>query len=227
MGVGWWLFFFGFVCLAFGVGWPLLFFVGVRYVRGCFGWLFWFSLFWPRLARLFALVPGLVSSVLAGGRGVAVGCAAGLDACVRSVAGAGRFSLFAAAAFAPAGCAPGSPAALVARSAALVRAVAASGPGAGFVVFPAGALPGWAGAFRFLRRLLFRLRLRHLGQRRLCRWAGPAGCRLWPARRFAPCLVGLVGARRPIWRLVVWLPPRVRPALSVLVGLSLLPIPRP
>lgn len=76
-------------------------------------------------------VPALVSSVLASGRGVAVGCAPGLDSLVRSacpsaevfrVAGAGR-------------------GAFAARSVACVRAVAASGSGAGWVSFPGALCP--------------------------------------------------------------------------------------
>ena len=87
------------------------------------------------------LVAPVVGSVLRSGRGVAVGCAAGADALVR--AAAPGCAVFSAAAF------PGLPAraALAARSAALVSAVAASGVGAAFVGFvasgpcPAGLLP--------------------------------------------------------------------------------------
>ena len=87
------------------------------------------------------LVAPVVGSVLASGRGVAVGCAAGADALVR--AAAPGCAVFSVAAF------PGLPAraALAARSAALVSAVAASGPGAAFVGFvasgpcPAGLVP--------------------------------------------------------------------------------------
>ena len=84
------------------------------------------------------VVSALVSSVLAAGRGVATGCAPGLDALVRSACPSAR--VFAAASF---GSGRG---AFAARSVALVRAVAASGPEAAFVVFPgrpcpAGLLP--------------------------------------------------------------------------------------
>lgn len=76
-------------------------------------------------------VSGLVRSVLGAGRGVAVGCAPGLDALVRS-------------------CCPDavvfrarsrSAASLVSRSVGCVRAVAGSGAGRGFVVFPGGPCP--------------------------------------------------------------------------------------
>jgi hypothetical protein len=81
-------------------------------------------------------VVGVVSAVVAAGRSVAVGCAGGLDLFVRSAApGALVFSVvgprgqrLAAAVFA-------------ARSVRLVRAVAAGGPGSGFVVFPAAPCP--------------------------------------------------------------------------------------
>ena len=87
-----------------------------------------------RLSLSFApAVAGVVGSVLAAGRSVAVGCAAGADAFVRSVApGALVFSV---AAF---GAGRG---AFAARSVALVRAVAAGGPGSGFVVFPGASCP--------------------------------------------------------------------------------------
>ena len=79
-------------------------------------------------------VSGVVAEVLASGRSVAVGCAAGADAFVRAAApGALVFSV------------PGSgrrPAAwFAARSVALVRSVAAAGPGSGFVAFPAAPCP--------------------------------------------------------------------------------------
>lgn len=74
-----------------------------------------------------ALAACLVRSVLASGRAVAVGDAAGADACVRRAAPGCR--VFSVSSF------PALPphAALAARSAALVSAVAASGPGAAFV----------------------------------------------------------------------------------------------
>ncbi len=80
------------------------------------------------------LVAGVVSAVLASGRSVAVGCAGGADAFVRSAApGAVVFAV------------PGSglrPAAwFAARSVALVRGVAAGGSGSGFVAFPATPCP--------------------------------------------------------------------------------------
>lgn len=102
-------------------------------------------------------VPALVGSVLAAGRSVAVGCAAGADAAVVAAAlgagGAGRLSVLAVApslAAAPAGVraaaaagasvvlgaggsAPAGAAALSARSAAVVRLAAAGGPGSGLV----------------------------------------------------------------------------------------------
>jgi hypothetical protein len=80
----------------------------------------------------------LVGSVVAAVSGpVAVGCAAGADALVRSAAGA-RAQVFHASAFAQ----PGAPraAALVARSVALVRAVAAS-PSPALVGFVSSACP--------------------------------------------------------------------------------------
>lgn len=82
------------------------------------------------------LVSSVVSSVVAGGRQVAVGCAPGADALVRSApafpAGA---VVFRASSF---GRGRG---AFAARSVALVRAVAASGPGRGLVSFPGRACP--------------------------------------------------------------------------------------
>ncbi|MDG4551739.1 MAG: hypothetical protein P9G45_15165 [Candidatus Contendobacter sp.] len=74
------------------------------------------------------LVAGVVRSVLAGGRSVAVGCAPGADLFVRAAAPGAV--VFAASAF---GSGRG---AFAARSVALVRAVAAGGPGSGLVVFP-------------------------------------------------------------------------------------------
>lgn len=87
-----------------------------------------------RLSPSFApAVAGVVGSVLAAGRSVAVGCAPGADAFVRSAAlGALVFSV---AAF---GSGRG---AFAARSVALVRAVAAGGSGSGFVVFPSAPCP--------------------------------------------------------------------------------------
>lgn len=79
------------------------------------------------------LVAGVVASVLAGGRAVAVGCVGGADAFVRSAAPGAV--VFAASAFGS------GRAAFAARSVALVRAVAAGGPGSGFVVFPGSPCP--------------------------------------------------------------------------------------
>jgi hypothetical protein len=86
------------------------------------------------------LVASVVSSVLASGRGVATGCARGADAFVRSSCpsalvfsvSSGRFGY-------------GRPA-FARRSVSLVKAVAGSGPGAGFVILadspcPAGLVP--------------------------------------------------------------------------------------
>lgn len=76
-----------------------------------------------------ALVSRVVSSVLRSGRDVAVGCAPGADALVR--ASAPSASVFRASSFSS-----GSRRSTLARrSAALVRSVAVSGPGAGFVAF--------------------------------------------------------------------------------------------
>lgn len=87
-----------------------------------------------RLAPAFApLVAGVVASVLAAGRSVAVGCAAGADAFARAAAPGAL--VFSAAAF---GSGRG---AFAIRSVALVRAVAAGGPGSGFVVFPSASCP--------------------------------------------------------------------------------------
>ncbi len=88
-----------------------------------------------RLSRSFRpLVSSVVAAVLASGRSVAVGCAAGADLFVRAAApGAVVFAV------------PGSgrrPASLfAARSVALVRSVAAGGPGSALVVFPASPCP--------------------------------------------------------------------------------------
>jgi hypothetical protein len=87
-----------------------------------------------RLSLAFApLVAGVVASALARGRSVAVGCAAGADSFVRAAAPGAL--VFSASAF---GSGRG---AFAARSVALVRAVAAGGPGSGFVVFPAAPCP--------------------------------------------------------------------------------------
>jgi hypothetical protein len=79
-------------------------------------------------------VSRVVGAAVASGLGVAVGCAAGADAFVRSAAPGAR--VFRASAFS------GPPAArLVSRSVALVRAVAASGPSARFFGFVVGPCP--------------------------------------------------------------------------------------
>ena len=83
------------------------------------------------------LVGSVVRSVLAFGRSVAVGCAAGGDLLVRSAAPGAR--VFRVSSFAGGGGPPR--AAFVRRSVALVRAVAASGAGAGFVGFVAVGCP--------------------------------------------------------------------------------------
>lgn len=89
------------------------------------------------------LVSSLVASVLASGRGVATGCASGADSLVRSAAsGSPALAVFSVAA-GPWGRGRG---AFAARSSALVSAVAASGPGSGFVGLvsspcPAGLVP--------------------------------------------------------------------------------------
>lgn len=77
------------------------------------------------------LVAACVAAAGALGLRVAVGCARGADRLVR-VAAPGAVVFRAASR---------QPAALVVRSVALVRAVAGSGPGARFVVFPGGACP--------------------------------------------------------------------------------------
>ena len=79
------------------------------------------------------LVAGVVASVLAAGRSVAVGCVGGADLFVRSAAPGAL--VFSASSFGS------GRAAFAARSVALVRAVAAGGPGSGFVVFPAAPCP--------------------------------------------------------------------------------------
>ena len=87
-----------------------------------------------RLSLVFRpLVAGVGGSVLASGRSVVVGCAGGADAFVRAAAPAAV--VFSASAF---GSGRG---AFAARSVALVRAVAAGGPGSGLVVFPAAPCP--------------------------------------------------------------------------------------
>lgn len=140
-----------------GPGHPLPVFWCVGLAR-----LLWFRFFWGRFvaaslvgftgarslgAPWSPLVASVVGSVLAGGRGVAVGCASGADLLVRSAApGALVFSV-------ASGRWGRGRGAFAGRSAALVRAVAASGPGAGagFVGFvssacPAGVVP--AGSWR-------------------------------------------------------------------------------
>ena len=79
------------------------------------------------------LVSGVVAKVLAAGRGVAVGCAAGADGFVRGAAPAAV--VFSVAAFGS------GRSAFARRSAALVRSVAAGGPGSGLVAFPAAPCP--------------------------------------------------------------------------------------
>lgn len=86
-------------------------------------------------ASVSPLVSSVVGSVVASGRGVAVGCAAGADALVRAACpGAQVFSVVT-------GRWGQGPQAFAARSSALVRAVAASGAGAGMVGFVAGPCP--------------------------------------------------------------------------------------
>lgn len=79
-------------------------------------------------------VSALVASVLASGRGVAVGCAPGLDSLVQSACPSAE--VFRVSSF---GSGRG---AFAARSVACVRAVAASGSGAGWVSFPGALCPG-------------------------------------------------------------------------------------
>ena len=81
------------------------------------------------------LVSRVVSSVLASGRSVAVGCALGADALVR--ASAPSASVFRASSFG--GGSRRSP--LARRSATLVSTVSSSGPGAGFVGFVSSPCP--------------------------------------------------------------------------------------
>lgn len=88
-----------------------------------------------------SLVRRVVGGVLRSGRGVGVGCAAGADLLVRRAAG-GRACVWRVSS----GAWGSGRGAFAARSVALVRAVAASGPGAGFVGFvaspcPAGLVP--------------------------------------------------------------------------------------
>jgi hypothetical protein len=87
------------------------------------------------------LVRRVVAGVLRSGRGVGVGCAAGADRLVRSAAG-GRACVWRVSS----GAWGSGRGAFAARSVALVRAVAASGAGAGFAGFvsapcPAGLVP--------------------------------------------------------------------------------------
>lgn len=77
-------------------------------------------------------VAGLVSSVSASGRGVAVGCAPGLDALVRAACPS-------ASVFRVSG---GGRGAFAARSVSCVRAVASSGPGCGWLSWPGSLCPG-------------------------------------------------------------------------------------
>lgn len=79
-------------------------------------------------------VAAVVAAVVAGGRGVAVGCARGADQAVR-LAAPGAQVFFASSFAGPAA------ARLAQRSAAMVAAVAASGPGCGLVGFPAQPCP--------------------------------------------------------------------------------------
>ena len=85
-------------------------------------------------AAFAALVAAVVGSVLASGRAVLVGCASGADAFVRAAAPGAR--VFSAREVSFSG-----PGAFAARSAALVRAVAAGGPGSGFAAFVVGPCP--------------------------------------------------------------------------------------
>lgn len=86
------------------------------------------------------LVSGVVSSVLAGGRLPAVGCAAGADLLVRSAC-PGAVVFWASSPVWSRQTALVPAARLSSRSVALVRAVAASGSGAGFVGFVSSACP--------------------------------------------------------------------------------------
>lgn len=82
-------------------------------------------------ASFAGLVSRLVGSVVSSGRGVAVGCAPGLDALVRSACPEAEV-------FRVDGSHAG---AFVARSVAMVRSVSGSGSGCGLVVFPGCACP--------------------------------------------------------------------------------------
>ena len=87
-----------------------------------------------RLPSVFRpLVAGVAAGVAGAGRSVVVGCAGGADCFVRSAVPAA--AVFRAASFGS------GRAAFAARSVALVRAVAAGGPGSGLVVFPAAPCP--------------------------------------------------------------------------------------
>jgi hypothetical protein len=83
-------------------------------------------------------VAELVDSVTSSGRGVAVGCASGLDLFVRSASPGAM--VFRASSM--------QPAALVSRSVAMVRAVVGSGQGCGLIVFPGCACPAGLGPSR-------------------------------------------------------------------------------
>jgi hypothetical protein len=86
-----------------------------------------------RLARSWAsLISRVVAGVRSSGFGVATGCAPGADQLVRRFAGPGR-RVFRAASR--------RPAALAARSAACVRAVARAGPGSAFAGFVSSPCP--------------------------------------------------------------------------------------
>ena len=90
-----------------------------------------------RLSPVFRpLVAAVAGAVAGAGRSVAVGCAGGADAFVRAACPAAEVFRVAGP--------PGRrlpAAAFAARSVALVRAVAAGGPGSGLVVFPAAPCP--------------------------------------------------------------------------------------
>jgi hypothetical protein len=102
-----------------GGGGPVVGFSGSRSLSGSFA----------------PLVRRVVAAVVAAGLPVAVGCAAGADRLVRAAApGARVFSVSSGVWGAGRG-------AFAARSVALVRAVAAAGPGSSFVGFVAGACP--------------------------------------------------------------------------------------
>lgn len=121
------------VCLVFpwgGFGRPFLFPLARGFVMSSA--LVGFSGSRSLPARFGGLAAELAGSVVASGRGVAVGCAPGLDALVRSACPEAEV-------FRVAGSHAG---AFVARSVSMVRAVAASGPGCGLVVVPGCACPG-------------------------------------------------------------------------------------